>query len=106
LAHFADLNDPPIERTQKHKRIEIIAIALCGVIGGADHWVEIACLGQVREAGLRQFLELPNGIPSHDTFDAVFARLDAQACRQGFISWVQAVYPLTEGQVGGVDGKN
>jgi predicted transposase YbfD/YdcC len=105
LTHFASIEDPRIERTKKHKLIDIIAIAICGVICGADNWVEIAHFGEVKEGWLRQFLELPNGIPSHDTFNAVFARLDAQAFRGCFISWVQAVYQLTEGQVIGVDGK-
>jgi predicted transposase YbfD/YdcC len=105
LAHFADLNDPRIERTKKHKLIDMIAIAICGVICGADNWVEIAYFGEVKEAWLRQFLELPNGIPSHDTFNDVFARLDGEAFRRCFIQWVQAVYQVTEGQVIGVDGK-
>ncbi len=106
LAHFADLNDPRVERTKKHKLIDIIAIAICGVICGADNWVEIAYFGEVKEAWLRQFLELPNGIPSHDTFNEVFARLDGEAFRRCFIQWVQAVYQVTEGQVIGVDGKS
>jgi predicted transposase YbfD/YdcC len=106
LEHFADLNDPRVERTKKHKLIDIIAIAICGVICGADNWVEIAYFGEVKEAWLRQFLELPNGIPSHDTFNDVFARLDGEAFRRCFIQWVQAVYQVTEGQVIGVDGKS
>jgi len=106
LAHFADLKDPRIERTKKHKLIDIVAIAICGVICGADNWIEIAYFGEVKEAWLRQFLELPNGIPSHDTFNTVFARLDAEAFRRSFISWVQTVYTITEGQVVGIDGKS
>jgi len=106
LAHFTDLNDPRVERTKKHKLIDIIAIAICGVICGADNWVEIAYFGEVKEGWLRQFLELPNGIPSHDTFNDVFARLDGEAFRRCFIQWVQAVYRVTDGQVIGIDGKS
>lgn len=106
LAHFSEWTDPRIERTKKHKLIDMVAIAICGVICGADNWVEIAYFGEVKQAWLRQFLELPNGIPSHDTFNDVFARLDPEAFRRCFIAWVQAVYQVTEGQVVGVDGKN
>lgn len=106
LAHFSDLPDPRIERTKKHKLIDLIAIAICGVVCGADNWVEIAYFGEVKEAWLRQFLELPNGIPSHDTFNDVFARLDGEAFRRCFIGWVQAVAQLTAGEVVGVDGKS
>lgn len=106
LAHFADVDDPRVERTRKHKLIDIVAIAICGVICGADNRVEIAYFGEVKEAWLGQFLELPNGIPSHDTFNAVFAGLDADEFRRCLISWVQAVYQVTDGQVIGVDGKS
>jgi hypothetical protein len=76
------------------------------VICGADNWVEIAYFGEVKESWLRQFLELPNGIPFHDPFNAVFARLDGEAFRRCFIQWVRTVYQVTEGQVIGVDGKS
>jgi predicted transposase YbfD/YdcC len=103
--HFGTVPDPRVERTKKHKLLDIIAIAMCGVISGADNWVEIEEFGQIREAWLREFLELPNGIPSHDTFGRVFARLDAEAFRRSFIDWVRAVHTLTAGQVVAIDGK-
>ena len=103
--HFGTLPDPRVERTKKHKLLDIIAIAMCGVISGADNWVEIEEFGQIREAWLREFLELPNGIPSHDTFGRVFAQLDAEAFRRSFIDWVRAVHTLTAGQVIAIDGK-
>jgi predicted transposase YbfD/YdcC len=103
--HFGMLPDPRVERTKKHKLLDIIAIAMCGVISGADNWVEIEEFGQIREAWLREFLELPNGIPSHDTFGRVFAQLDAEAFRRSFIDWVRAVHTLTAGQVIAIDGK-
>lgn len=105
LRHFEDLNDPRVERTKKHKLIDLVAIAICGVICGADNWVEIAYYGEVKEAWLRQFLELPNGIPSHDTFTDVFARIKGEEFQTCFMSWVQAISKLTEGQVVSVDGK-
>ena len=103
--HFGTLPDPRVERTKKHKLLDILAIAICGVISGADNWVEIEEFGQIREAWLREFLELPNGIPSHDTSGRVFARLDADAFRRSFIDWVRAVHTLTGGQVIAIDGK-
>jgi predicted transposase YbfD/YdcC len=105
LSHFADLPDPRIDRTKRHKLIDIIAIAICGVICGANDWVAIETYGRAKERWLRQFLELPNGIPSHDTFGEVFARLDSDAFRQCFMNWVQAVYVATQGQVIAFDGK-
>jgi predicted transposase YbfD/YdcC len=105
LRHFEGLSDPRIERTKKHKLIDIITIAICGVICGADSWVEIAYYGEVKEAWLRQFLELPNGIPSHDTFNDVFARLKGDEFQACFMSWVAAVSEITAGEVVSIDGK-
>jgi len=105
ISHFADLPDPRIDRTKRHKLIDIIAIAICGVICGANDWVAIEAYGQAKESWLRQFLELPNGIPSHDTFGDVFGRLDSDAFRRCFLDWVQAVAVATQGQVIAFDGK-
>lgn len=103
--YFADLDDPRVERTKLHKLLDIVAIAICGVICGADTWVDIADFGESKESWFRQFLALPNGIPSHDTFGSVFARLDPDQFRGCFIKWVQAIATVTQGQVIAIDGK-
>jgi predicted transposase YbfD/YdcC len=85
--------------------VEIVTIALCGVICGADDWVAIEAFGQEKAAWLRTFLTLPGGIPSHDTFGRVFARLDPDEFRQCFLAWVRAVVGEVGTQVVAVDGK-
>lgn len=104
-ADFNDMPEPCIDRTRKHKLIDIIAIATGAVVCGADNWVEVETFGLSCETWLRQFLELPNGIPSHDTFGRVFARLDAEAFRKRFLQWVRDVHTLSKGQVVAIDGK-
>jgi predicted transposase YbfD/YdcC len=104
-AHFADLPDPRVERTKHHALIDILVIAVCAVISGADSWVDIEAYGKAKEAWLRGFLALPNGIPSHDTFGRVFGLLDPVAFERCFLNWVQSVFAITEGQVIAVDGK-
>lgn len=105
MSHFADLADPRIDRTKGHKRVDMIAIGICGVSCGANDWVAIEGYGQAKASWRRQFLALANGIASHDTFGDVFARLDSAACRQGFLDWVQAVVVARPGQVIALDGK-
>ncbi len=103
--HFAELEDPRVERTKLHKLLDILVIAICAVVCGADNWVAVEQFGHAKLEWLKTFLELPNGIPSHDPFGRVFAHLDPEQFQQCFLSWVQAVHQVTHGQVVAVDGK-
>jgi predicted transposase YbfD/YdcC len=103
--HFSKVNDPRRDRTKDHKLIDIIAIAICGVICGAEGWVDIENYGNSKMAWLKTFLELPNGIPSHDTFGRVFSLIDAQQFQRSFYEWVLSVNEIIQGQVINIDGK-
>ena len=103
--HFSKVSDPRVERTKEHKLIDIIAIAICAVICGAEGWVDIELFGKSKLSWLKTFLELPNGIPSHDTFGRVFARIDAQQFQLAFYEWVWAVNEIIQGQIINIDGK-
>jgi len=102
---FAVLPDPRVERTRLHALTDILVIALCATLCGADDFVAIAAWGRAQAAWLRQRLALPHGIPSHDTFDRVFRRLDPEAFARCFVAWVEAVREATDGEVVAVDGK-
>jgi len=102
--HFSDVSDPRAENA-RHKLMDIIVIAICAVISGADNWEEVENYGKAKEKWLRDFLELPHGIPSHDTFRRVFALLDPEEFQQSFLNWVQNVMKVTDGQVIAIDGK-
>ncbi len=103
--HFSKVTDPRKDRTKDHKLIDIIAIAICAVICGAEGWVDIELYGKSKQDWLRTFLELPNGIPSHDTFGRVFSLIDAQQFQLAFYEWVWAVNDIIQGQIINIDGK-
>jgi len=103
--HFSKVTDPRLERTKDHKLTDIMAIAICAVICGAEGWTDIENFGKSKFSWLKTFLELPNGIPSHDTFGRVFSMLDAQQFQLAFWEWVCAVNDIVQGQVINIDGK-
>jgi predicted transposase YbfD/YdcC len=104
--HFQNLTDPRAEHSIEHLLIDIVTITICAVICGANNWVEIENYGHAKKEWLETFLELPNGIPSHDTLMRVFARLKPKQLQQCFLSWIEAVTEITKGQVIAVDGKS
>lgn len=103
--HFSKVTDPRKDRTKDHKLMDIIAIAICAVICGAEGWVDIELYGKSKQPWLSTFLELPNGIPSHDTFGRVFSLIDAQQFQLAFYEWVWAVNDILQGQIINIDGK-
>jgi predicted transposase YbfD/YdcC len=103
--HFACLDDPRVERTRLHPLLSIVVIAICAVISGAESWDDIEEFGEIRADWFATFLDLPHGIPSHDTFNRVFAALDPSQFRVCFLHWMQAVAAVLPAQVIALDGK-
>jgi len=103
--YFAALEDPRVERTRLHKLLDMVVIAICAVICGANDWPGIVDWGKDKQEWLQEFLELPNGIPSHDTFWRLFAALKPEQFERCFSEWIRAVSALTPGGVVAIDGK-
>jgi predicted transposase YbfD/YdcC len=103
--HFGKLEDTRIDRRKQHKLIDIITIAICAVICGAETWVDIEIHGKAKKDWLSKFLELPNGIRSHDTFGRVFAAINQEEFQQCFLGWVKGVRTKTEQEIISFDGK-
>jgi predicted transposase YbfD/YdcC len=103
--HFALMTDPRIDRSRLHELLDIVAIAICAVVAGAESWDDIEDFGHAKDDWLSTFLALPNGIPSHDTFRRVFERLDPDEFQRCFLRWVEALHEATERQVVAIDGK-
>lgn len=104
-AHFATLPDPRVAGATRHELLDILTIAHCAVICGADNFVAMVTFATAKAAWLRTFLALPGGLPCHDPCGRVFAALDPEACQACFLAWAQAMVPSTAGQVVALDGK-
>ena len=103
--HFDTLDDPRLERCQRHKLGDILFLAVCAMLSGANDFVAMQKFGIAKRAWLDKYLELPNGIPSHDTLGRVFSLLDSAHFIQCFVHWVQSIHAVTQGVVIAVDGK-
>jgi predicted transposase YbfD/YdcC len=104
-SHFENLTDPRMERTRRHVLQDLLVIALCAMIANANTWVDIERFGKTKRAFLRRFLELPNGIPSHDTFSRVFAKLDPAALLVCLQNWLNDLRAKLGGKQVAIDGK-
>jgi predicted transposase YbfD/YdcC len=105
IEHFTEIEDPRIDRRKEHKLIDVLVVAICAVICGADYWTDVESFGNAKMDWFETFLELPNGIPSHDTFGRVFAAIDPEQFQTCFINWIQAVSQVLDAEVVAVDGK-
>lgn len=105
LASFATLADPRCAGRTQHCLLNLLVIAVCAVVAGAETWVDIAHYGRLKQAWLATFLDLPHGVPSHDTFRRVFSLLDPQQVEQCFRQWMATVAPPLPREVVAVDGK-
>jgi len=103
--HFATLEDPRIDRRKLHNLIDILTIGICAVICGADDYPSIYAFGKAKESWLGTFLELPNGIPSSDTFWRVFGAIDSEQFQSCFLSWMTEISQVTTGEIIALDGK-
>jgi predicted transposase YbfD/YdcC len=109
IQYFLELPDPRIDRRKKHLLMDILVIAICAVICGARGWDDIEIFGRANLEWFEEFLKLPHGIPSHDTFARVFARLDPGEFQKCFVDWVQSIRKSLgipeEGGTIAIDGK-
>ena len=105
LAYFSKIADPRVTRARLHPLSSVLVLSLCAVVCGANSFVEIEMFGRIREKWLRSFLELPHGIPSHDTLGRVFAMLNPKELQHAFVAWTQAISTVTNGEVVAIDGK-
>jgi len=103
--YFSTIEDPRCSGKVEHRLVDILVIAACAVIACAESWDDIALYGRSKLAWLRTFLELRNGIPSHDTFRRVFMLIDPEAFEAGFATWVGALTTGFEREVVAIDGK-
>src|SRR4051794_11093567 len=102
---FANLTDPRLDRRKRHHLLDILILAVCATLGNADGWADIERFGNAKLDFFRSFLELPNGIPSHDTFGRVFSLLDPAELLASIQAWLDALCTTVAGEVVAIDGK-
>ena len=102
--HFANLTDPR-RRKVTYPLVNIVTIAICAVICGADDFVAIAKFGRAKQEWLSRFLDLKDGIPSHDRFNAILAAIKPAEFEACLLSWITALHEITDGQLVAIDGK-
>lgn len=105
ISILRNIDDPRIDRTKLHNLIDILAIAICSSTCGMTGWEEFEAFGEEKEQWFRKFLELPNGIPSADTFRRVFGRIDPKQLRKALAQWAQTLQECLQGKVVAIDGK-
>ena len=105
IEHFQILTDPRVDRTREHELIDVLIIGLCCIICGSDSFNDMEHFGRAKLEWFKTFLKLPNGIPSHDTFNRVFSALDPQKFLQSFLSWTQSVRAAIPQEIVALDGK-
>jgi predicted transposase YbfD/YdcC len=105
IEHFSVLPDPRMLLKTRHKLVDIVAMALCAVVAGADDWVEIAAYARARQSWFKEFVKLSGGVPSHDTFGRVFALLDPDAFEKCYVNWIRSLIN-TPGELVAIDGKS
>ena len=105
MSYLSEMKDPRVERTRYHNLNDIIFITIAAVLSGAETWNEIEFYGEMKQEWLKEVLELPNGIPSHDTFNRLFSALDPVEFERCFLNWIKSVNKTTKGEVISFDGK-
>lgn len=105
LSYFSEMKDPRVERTKLHKLEDIVFIAIASVLSGIESWNEMEMYGNVKKPWLETFLELPNGIPTHDTFNRFFTALDPDEFESCFLTWIKSISQSTKGELISIDGK-
>ena len=105
LEHFAEMPDPRRQAGRRHYLSDILAIAICAVVCGADEFSAMAEFGRAKRRWFKKYLRLPHGIAAADTFERLFARLDPEAFERCFLSWVKALAGSTDGELIAIDGK-
>lgn len=105
VEYLEEISEPRMKRRRKHKLVDILVIGLCSMLTGGEGFNDMALFGRIKRDWLNNFLELPHGIPSHDTFNRVFAAIDPHCFLECFIRWVQGLCPTLAGDVVAIDGK-